>query len=71
MPTTPEPKEVSRIIEVSMKHIVDPDTRKVTDMVLKEGKLKNAPYYDIDNEIVWGATAMILSEFLIHWKKSL
>ena len=69
--TTPEPKEVSRIIEVSMKHIVDPDTRKVTDMVLKEGKLKNAPYYDIDNEIVWGATAMILSEFLIHWKKSL
>jgi len=29
-----------------------------------EGKEYQIPYYNIKNEIVWGATAMILSEFL-------
>jgi hypothetical protein len=29
------------------------------------GKIKlDAPYFDIEDEIVWGATAMILGEFL-------
>jgi hypothetical protein len=28
------------------------------------GQVYPAPYYFINNEIVWGATAMILSEFI-------
>ncbi|CAN5523494.1 hypothetical protein BH23BAC1_BH23BAC1_19790 [soil metagenome] len=29
----------------------------------------NAPYYDIQGYVVWGATAMILSEFLTIVRK--
>jgi len=25
--------------------------------------LKNVPYFDFDGKVVWGATAMMLSEF--------
>jgi len=68
---TPELSEVDRIIETSLTHLTDPNTRKLININIPEGQLKDVPYYDVDNEIVWGATAMILSEFLMYWKKSL
>ncbi|MEE9372078.1 MAG: CoA pyrophosphatase [Saprospiraceae bacterium] len=71
VPFVPDKREVQRVIEVSMQHLVRPSTIKTTTLKLSSGALKNVPYYDIDNEIVWGATAMILSEFLAYWKLSL
>lgn len=60
----PERKEVDRIIETPLDLLLRLETRK--HRVLEVGgKVKlNAPYFDIENEIVWGATAMILGEFL-------
>lgn len=67
----PEKREVERIIEVSMSHILNLKSIKYTDIKLSEGTLKRVPYYDIEDEIVWGATAMILSEFVYYWKASM
>ena len=66
----PDQREVERIIEVPVSYLIDAKTIKYTDLHLREGTLRNVPYYDIDNEIVWGATAMILSEFVYYWKVS-
>ncbi len=60
----PEIKEVDRIIETPLKQLLDLDTRK--QKILEIGGLfkLDTPYFDISNEVVWGATAMILEEFI-------
>lgn len=60
----PEAKEVSRIISADLPLLLHPDTRKQTVLDFgKNGKL-TTPYFEIEGEIVWGATAMILSELI-------
>ena len=46
-----------------------PENRKMADLTLNSGiTLKNVPYFDVDGRMIWGATAMILSEFLELWE---
>ena len=67
---TPEKREVKSIIEVSSKLLLNDDIVKVKDMTFGNGyKQKNVPYYDIQNHIVWGATAMIISELKVLLNK--
>jgi 8-oxo-dGTP pyrophosphatase MutT (NUDIX family) len=54
--------EVERILEVSVHELLDPARARVEDRVL-EGLDCEVPYFDVAGEKVWGATAMILSEF--------
>ena len=61
---TPEPKEVARIIETPLPLLTDPATRQQTMMDLMKYKNVQVPYFSLDGETVWGATAMILSEFV-------
>jgi len=57
--------EVSKVVEKPIRHFLDPTARKITDIRVGEGlSLKNVPYFDLEGEVLWGATAMILSEFL-------
>lgn len=58
--------EVARIIEARVGRLCHPS------VVMREGRLRetdgepieiDVPFYDIDGEKVWGATAMALSEF--------
>jgi 8-oxo-dGTP pyrophosphatase MutT (NUDIX family) len=60
----PEIKEVDRIIETPLKQLLALDTRK--QKILEMGGLfkLDTPYFDLSNEVVWGATAMILEEFI-------
>lgn len=60
----PEEKEVSRIISTELLQLFDPMVRKQKVLELRPNLLLNTPYFDIDGEIVWGATAMILSELI-------
>lgn len=65
----PDPREVDRLITCSFEYLTQKDNRK--KMPLKAGSYSvTAPYFDIDNEIVWGATAMILSELLYLWENA-
>jgi len=63
----PAAPEVARVLEVEMTRLTDPATRHTEPRVLMRGGQPvdvDVPYYDIDGEKVWGATAMILAEFL-------
>jgi 8-oxo-dGTP pyrophosphatase MutT (NUDIX family) len=59
----PDPAEVSYLIQVRLTDLLRPETVK-EDIRSILGKPVRVPYYDIMGEQVWGATAMILSEFL-------
>ncbi len=58
----PEPGEVDRIIEAPVAQLLDPRRhRRVNRM--RDGIEFEMPYFDLDGEEVWGATAMVLAEF--------
>jgi 8-oxo-dGTP pyrophosphatase MutT (NUDIX family) len=60
----PDPAEVAYLIEVPIKDLMDPrNTREKFRTLLC--KLVKVPYFQIGDDHVWGATAMILSEFLV------
>jgi len=63
----PDPREVSRIIQCTFEELVDHRIRKETSLKLHSGHEVMAPYFDIDEEVVWGATAMILGELMAVW----
>jgi 8-oxo-dGTP pyrophosphatase MutT (NUDIX family) len=57
--------EVKEIIETPFSVIKNETNWKVKDMRISEQyDLKNVPYFDIFGNAVWGATAMMLAEFL-------
>lgn len=61
----PQPGEVASILTPDIYHFTRHETRKTTDLTVGNGIIiKNVPYFDVEGRIVWGATAMILSEFL-------
>ncbi len=61
----PQPGEVEGILLPSLSLLSMPENRKVTDISVGQGLvIRNTPYFDVEGNIVWGATAMILSEFL-------
>ena len=59
-----DPNEVDRVIESNVPWIQNRKNLTSKQIVLANGLKLKAPAYMVDGEIVWGATAMILSEFL-------
>jgi 8-oxo-dGTP pyrophosphatase MutT (NUDIX family) len=59
----PDPKEVSRVIEGRVDDLLDDKNKKVKDLLVRGKYFVTAPYFDLNHEIIWGATAMILNEF--------
>lgn len=61
----PQPGEVASILTPAIQHFTQLETRKMTDLTVANGvTIKNVPYFDVEGRMVWGATAMILNEFL-------
>lgn len=61
----PQPGEVERILTPPLSVFHKTGNRKMTDLrVNPDVTLKNVPYFEVDGHMVWGATAMIMSEFL-------
>lgn len=60
----PEEKEVSRIIQTELPVLFNPEIRKRKILTLGQNINLDTPFYEIDGEMVWGATAMILSELI-------
>lgn len=58
----PNPYEVESIIETSLEDLLNKDRIKTKKLNVRGFEIE-APYFDVDGNIVWGATAMILSEF--------
>lgn len=61
----PQPGEVEAVLTPALNTFSRPENRKVTDLTVGQGiTLKGVPYFDVDGRMVWGATAMIMSEFM-------
>ncbi|SFT43990.1 NUDIX domain-containing protein [Algoriphagus locisalis] len=60
----PEEKEVARIIQTAVSTLYEPSFRKQKVLEFSDSFRLDTPYFEVDQEMVWGATAMILSEFL-------
>lgn len=59
----PDPLEVRMIIEGNIQDLLKDEKRNVRELMVRGRYHIKAPYFDIDHQVVWGATAMILSEF--------
>lgn len=58
----PDPREVSRVLEADLSSIV-PESGIRKKEILAAGQFRMvAPHFEVEGEIVWGATAMMLSE---------
>ncbi len=55
--------EVARVVEVPIDELVDPSRVHQTTR-MRDDVVVDVPYFDLDGEQVWGATAMMLSELL-------
>lgn len=59
----PAPGEVEEILEVSLDHLRDA-SRIRQGTRIREGVAVEYPYFDLVGHQVWGATAMVLGEFI-------
>jgi len=59
----PHSAEVKEIIEVNINLLLDNSIIGEKEILLRNKMRVMTPYYDIKGHTVWGATAMILSEF--------
>ena len=60
----PDPREVDEIVEATLDELLDSGRLKEKEIVTAHGYRLRSPYYDIQGKVVWGATAMMLSEFV-------
>jgi 8-oxo-dGTP pyrophosphatase MutT (NUDIX family) len=55
--------EVEEILEVPLAHLLDPATVRRETWILERGEV-SVPFYAFGRHKIWGATAMVLAEFL-------
>lgn len=58
-----QPDEVAEIIEVPVDHLADPGNIRQETWDLG-GREVDVPFYEFEGHKIWGATAMVLAEFL-------
>jgi len=59
----PDPAEVDRVLQVPVRELLEPRTLGTTTW-RRNGRILDAPCYRVGGDVIWGATAMILSELL-------
>jgi 8-oxo-dGTP pyrophosphatase MutT (NUDIX family) len=57
-------REVAMLIEAPLAEFLDPQNLRQEERTLRE-RLTNIPYFGVQSQVIWGATAMILSELLM------
>jgi 8-oxo-dGTP pyrophosphatase MutT (NUDIX family) len=66
----PFPDEVAEIIEVPLRHFLDPRNIRRETWTIR-GEAVDVPFYAFAHHKIWGATAMVLAEFLEVLKSTL
>ena len=54
--------EIEGVINFPLYALFDPDLKRKKDMLIRGKVYPDIPFYQFDNSVIWGATAMILSE---------
>ena len=58
-------REVNEVIEIPFDDFLKPDVIKYKDFYINSIKaISKAPYFDVTNAEIWGASAMVISELL-------
>lgn len=60
----PSPLEVAEVIEVSLDHLMDSNNMR-RELWTVRGMEMTVPFYEFGDHKIWGATAMVLAEFLV------
>jgi hypothetical protein len=56
---------VDAILEIPLARLLKDEIRMTKDMRFSENViLKDVPYFDLGGHVLWGATAMMISELL-------
>lgn len=58
-----DPHEVDKLIEAPLVELLDPANQRREEWQLR-GRVADVPFFRIENQTIWGATAMMLSELL-------
>ncbi len=58
-----DPREVADLLEIPLAVLLDPKTRREEDWIWRGAPL-HVPFYAVGDFKIWGATAIILAEFL-------
>jgi len=62
---TPQESEVTRILEGDLEQVLRDDAILTKEIVAARIYPMFAPHFEIEGEVVWGATAMMLNEFRV------
>jgi len=55
--------EISKILEVPLSHLLNPEIFETRE-IKRNGYTWNVHYYYFDDELIWGVTGFLLSNFL-------
>lgn len=62
---SPQWDEVASVVETPLEILLDPQTRQMTEVRISSNiLLKDVPFFNVKGKVIWGATAMMLSELL-------
>ena len=56
--------EVDYVLSENLKYFTEASAVRHTDFKVRDIIMKDMPYYNLQNHILWGATAMITAEFV-------
>lgn len=59
----PDKREVARVMKGSLAEIISDEAMRQKEILAAGRYRMMAPHFEIENEVVWGATAMMLNEF--------
>jgi 8-oxo-dGTP pyrophosphatase MutT (NUDIX family) len=63
----PHDPEVAALVELPLRTLTDPATRREERWPLPDGGDRLVPFYEVSGYKVWGATAMMLAELAALW----
>ena len=64
-----DPKEVAEVITCPISYFCKPESIRRMDMSIRGYRMRQVPYYDVSGHVLWGATAMIISELSSIWNQ--
>jgi 8-oxo-dGTP pyrophosphatase MutT (NUDIX family) len=59
----PEPREVEEVIEIPLSHLLN-EKNLLAETWTVRGEKRKIPFFQFQENKIWGATAMVLAEFL-------
>jgi hypothetical protein len=64
-----DPLEVAKVVVVPVRHFVNPNALVATPIEVQPGVRVSLPAFHWQGEVIWGATAIILTEFALAWRE--